>query len=378
MARTTQHAGRSTSSTQPGIPGSHFRRPGCRHLMGDIAKGALTGAWSLLVGWVLPTAINLAVLTTALLPSFRRVPPLGHAADLVTGRGALAFLTASLMVGLVLNALQNPLYRILEGYLLWPSFAYEHGCRRHQAIRRCLTDRLLLLRLERRAADSSLPPINRADLTLLSHSPHLARYRRLDRHRTVTRRALLQERLARYPVSDGHLAPTRLGNAIRCFEIYAYDRYQLDSQLLWNELTATAPEQARRQVDTARTSVDFVVCLLYGHIALLLAAAVTLTSTAAGTSAVATTAVVLVVLIPMWYCCAVSATDEWAAAVRPLVNVGRHPLAASLGLDIPKELAVERTMWSLVSRLPRIPYHEHAAALDHYRCSPGRTGDDTT
>lgn len=378
MARTTQRAGRSTPSAQPGISGSHLSRPGRWRLMGDIAKGALTGAWSLLVGWVLPTAINLAVLTTALLPSLRRIPPLGHAADLVTGRGALAFLTASLMLGLVLNALQNPLYRILEGYLLWPSFAYEHGCRRHQALRRRLSDRLLLMRLERRAADSSLSPINSADLTLLRHSPHLARYRRLDRRSTVTRRALLQERLARYPVSDGHLAPTRLGNAIRRFEIYAYDRYQLDSQLLWNELTATAPEQARRQVDTARTSVDFFVCLLYGHIALLLAAAVTLTSTAAGTSAVATTAVVLVVLIPMWYRCAVSATDEWAAAVRALVNVGRHPLAASLGLDIPKELAAERTMWSLVSRLPRIPYHEHAAALDHYRRSPARTGDDTT
>ncbi|AZQ32111.1 hypothetical protein EJ357_47700 [Streptomyces cyaneochromogenes] len=345
--------------------------------MGDIAKGALTGAWSLLVGWVLPTAINLAVLTTVLLPSLRRVPALGHAADLVAGRGALAFLTASLMVGLVLNALQNPLYRILEGYLLWPSFAYEHGCRRHQALRRRLTDRLLLMRLERRAADSSLSPIHRADLTLLLHSPHLARHRRLDRRSTVTRRALLQERLARYPVGDGHLAPTRLGNAIRRFEVYAYDRYQLDSQLLWNELTATAPEQARRQVDTARTSVDFFICLLYGHIALLLAAAATLTS-AAGTAAVAAAAVVLCVLIPVWYRCAVSATDEWAAAVRALVNVGRHPLAASLGLDIPKELAAERTMWSLVSRLPRIPYHEHAAALDHYRRPPARTSDDTT
>lgn len=344
--------------------------------MGDIAKGALTGAWSLLVGWVLPTAINLAVLTTVLLPSLRRVPPFGRAADLVEGRGALAFLTASLMVGLVLNALQNLLYRILEGYLLWPSFAYEYGCRRHQALRRCLSDRLLLMRLERRAADSSLSPINRADLALLRHSPHLVRHRRLDRRSTVTRRALLQERLARYPVGDGHIAPTRLGNAIRRFEVYAYDRYQLDSQLLWNELTATAPEQARRQVDTARTSVDFFVCLLYGHIALLLAAAVPLTSSA-GTSVVAAVAVVLCVLIPVWYRCAVSATDEWAAAVRALVNVGRHPLAASLGLDIPKELASERMMWSLVSRLPRIPYHEHAAALDHYRRPPARAGDDT-
>jgi hypothetical protein len=355
------------------------RSTGCRRLMGDIAKGALGGAWTLLVGWVLPTALNLAVLTTTLLPSLRRVPPFAHVWGLAEGRGALAFLTASLMLGLVLNALQNPLYRILEGYLLWPSSAYAYGCRRHRAIRRCLADRLLLMRLERRAADADLSALDRADLTLLRHSPHLTRYRGLDRRSTVTRRSLLQERLARYPVGDGHLAPTRLGNAIRRFEVYAHDRYQLDSQLLWNELTATAPEQARRQVDTARTSVDFFVCLLYGHLAVLFAAAVTLTATATATGrpAAASTAVVLAALVPVWYRCAVSATDEWAAAVRALVNVGRHPLAASLGLDIPKELAAERVMWSLVSRIPRIPYHEHAAALDHYRRSPAPTADDT-
>jgi hypothetical protein len=317
------------------------------------------------------------VLTTTLLPGLRKVPPFAHVVGLAAGRGALTFLTASLMLGLVLNALQNPLYRILEGYLLWPSRAYEYGCRRHQAIRRCLTDRLLLMRLERRAAAANLSAVDTADLTLLRHSPHLARYRSLDQRSTVTRRALLQERLARYPVGDGHLAPTRLGNAIRRFEVYAYDRYQLDSQLLWNELTATAPEQARRQVDTARTSVDFFVCLLYGHLAILLAAVATLTSSATGASAAATTAVILAALVPVWYRCAVSATDEWAAAVRALVNVGRHPLATSLGLDIPKELAAERTMWSLVSRIPRIPYHEHAAALDLYRRSPTPAADDT-
>ncbi|WP_406173992.1 hypothetical protein [Streptomyces canus] len=149
---------------------------------------------------------------------------------------------------------------------------------------------------------------------------------------------------------------------MRRFEAYASDRFQLDSQLLWNESTVTAPEQARRQVDTARTSVDIFVCLLYGHLAILLAAAVTLTSTDTGAPAAVTTAVALAAPIPVCYRCTVSATDEWAAAVRALVNVGRHPLAASLGLDIPRELAAERTMWSLVSRLPRIPYHEHAAA----------------
>ncbi|GAA1936419.1 hypothetical protein GCM10009837_73040 [Streptomyces durmitorensis] len=339
--------------------------------MGDIAKGALGGAWSLLVGWILPTALNLAVLSAALLPGLRGLPPFARLAGLAEGRWALAFLTASLMLGLVLNALQNPLYRILEGYLLWPSFAYAYGCRRHRERSQGLADRLTVMRLERREAESALPPAQAADLARLRSHPRVARHRHSDLRSTVIRRALLQERLARYPVDDGQLAPTQLGNAIRRFEEYAYDRYRLDSQLLWNELSATAPEQARRQVDTARTSVDFFVCLLYGHVVVLLGALATFASPGADTPVVITTAAVLLTLIPVWYRSAVVATDEWAAAVRALVNVGRHPLAETLGLEIPQELAAEREMWSMVSRLSRIPYHERATALDRFRRQPG-------
>ncbi|MEV6479364.1 hypothetical protein [Streptomyces sp. NPDC051576] len=338
--------------------------------MGDIAKGALGGAWSLLVGWILPTALNLAVISATLLPGLRDVPPFERLADLAEGRRALAFLTASLMLGLVLNALQNPLYRILEGYLLWPSITYDHGCRRHRRRRHGLADRLMVIRLERRADDGSLPPAQAADLARLQDNPRIARHGHRDRRSTVIRHALLQERLARYPVEDTQLAPTQLGNAIRRFEEYAYDRYRLDSQLLWNELTATAPEQARRQVDTARTSVDFFVCLLYGHVVVVLGALATLASSAADIPVVATTATVLLALIPVWYRSAVVATDEWAAAVRALINVGRYPLAGSLGLGVPQELAAEREMWAMVSRLSRIPYHERATALDRFRRQP--------
>ena len=70
-------------------------------------------------------------------------------------------------------------------------------------------------------------------------------------------------------------APTRLGNAIRRLEEYGHNRYRLDSQALWYELTAAAPKQLSQQVDTARAGVDFFVCLLYGQ---LLAAATALAS----------------------------------------------------------------------------------------------------
>jgi hypothetical protein len=113
------------------------------------------------------------------------------------------------------------------------------------------------------------------------------------------------------------------------------------------------------------------VALLSGHVAVALAAALAL---AAGSRpdrlALVGTLVVLTLLVPVWYRSAVTATDEWAAAVRALVNTGRKPLAASLGLALPQTLAAERDMWTMVSRLSRIPYHERAAALDPYRTEP--------
>ncbi|MGO4757857.1 hypothetical protein AB4212_56225, partial [Streptomyces sp. 2MCAF27] len=158
--------------------------------------------------------------------------------------------------------------------------------------------------------------------------------------------------------------------AIRRLEEYGYDRFRLDTQVLWGELTGMAPEQVRRQEELARASVDFFIALLYGHAAVAAAALAALGSADADRTALLTTAAVLIALIPLWYRSAVTATDEWAAAVRALVNVGRKPLAESLGLALPTELAAERTMWRLVSRLSRLPYHERAAALDPYRADP--------
>ncbi|MFE9024648.1 hypothetical protein ACFYOA_00015 [Streptomyces iakyrus] len=44
--------------------------------------------------------------------------------------------------------------------------------------------------------------------------------------------------------------------------------------------------------------------------------------------------------------------------------------ASAPGLALPQTLAAERAMWTMVSRLSRIPYHERAAALDPYRAEP--------
>ncbi|KPC59396.1 hypothetical protein [Streptomyces chattanoogensis] len=341
--------------------------------MGDIAKSVLGGAWTLIVGWILPTGLNLAVCFLTVAPTLRHTAPVAHLWPRTGAGTTLLLLCASLLLGLVLSALQTPLYRILEGYSLWPSWAYERGCVRQRAAKQRLADRIALLRLERRARTAA--PLAAADtesLARLRADPRLAATAGRDRRRTAAQRALLGERLSRYPADDDQIAPTLLGNAIRRLEEYGYDRFRLDTQVLWNELTGTAPEQIRRQAELSRTNADFFVALLYGHAAL---AAVALAALAAPDPPVAVllgTAAALVLLLPVWYRCAVNATDEWAAAVRALVNTGRKPLAEALGVVLPHRLADERRMWRLLSTLHRRPYHERAAALDAYRVTlPG-------
>jgi hypothetical protein len=304
--------------------------------VGDIAKGVLGGGWALLVGWILPTALNLAVFTLAVAPSLHRPTVLDPLWPTSKGPTALVLLVAAVLLGLVLNALQTPLYRLLEGYALWPAAAYERGCRVQRSRRQRTADRL-------------------ADPAFTSS----------------IRRALLREKLSRYPVSDKQITPTRLGNAIRRFEEYGYDRYRLDTQVLWNELTSAAPEPATKQVVTARTSVDFFVALLYGHVAVAVTAFASLSASHAHRPVLVITGVSLIVLAPAWYHAAVAATDEWAAAVRALVNLGRKPLADGLGLALPKSLEDERRMWRLVARMSNKPYAPAAdTAFEPYRIDP--------
>jgi hypothetical protein len=333
-----------------------------------------------LVGWLLPTALNVSLFVVAVWPSLRRTGESVRLwSDGVTPL-SVGVLSVSVLLGLALCALQTPLYRVLEGYSLWPNALYAYGCARRRRAKQDLQDRLELIRLERLEREDLLAPDDTARLTSLRANSRIARAARKDRRRTAVQRALLRERLARYPVDDAQLAPTKLGNAIRRLEEYGYDRFRLDTQVMWNELTGNAPEQVRRQVDLARTNVDFFVALLYGHCVVALCAAAALATAKPDVPLLLTAIAVLGFLIPVGYRAAVSATDEWSAAVRALVNTGRKPLAESLGLLLPGELAREREMWALVSKMSRLPHHERAAGLDPFReaashGSPTRVGD---
>lgn len=289
--------------------------------MADLVNSVLGGARSLIVGWILPVFVSLQIINLLILPELSQTRFITKFAHESSASQQLAFLAIAVVSGLVLAAIQSPLYRILEGYTLWPRKIADHRTKKHQARRRRLDEE----------------------------------YNAIAQTGSGVRAGLLYERAARYPVKEEQFAPTTLGNAIRRFETYAGDRYQLDSQLLWHHLTAAAPDRAITSVDNARTNVDFFVSFLYGG-ALIAALGIGVTLSDARSARSALAIVIGVLIAAICYKLAVIATDEWSAAVRALVDHGRGQVAAAFGLTIPAGFDDERYMWRAVNTLVRRPY----------------------
>ena len=345
--------------------------------MNDIAKGILSGGWSLVAGWILPTAINALVFGFFVLPSLYGVSIIGNFSHSGAQERSLVVLGVAVVGGLTFSALQAPLYRVLEGYL-WPGAIARKRRERQLRAKHLLQDRLDAIRLRALDGQSRLEnPADKQRLAELSADRQVSRFAKRDQARTTVQRSLLRERLRRYPVDDTQVAPTRLGNAIRRLEEYGYNRYRLDSQALWYELTAAAPKQLSHQVDTARAGVDFFVCLLYGQLLVAASALASLAAPHPHERPLLVTAVALLVLTLLWYRLAWITTDDWAYAVRALVDLGRKPLAESLGFRLPSELNQERKMWRRYSRMVRQPYEaDRADALDEFRLQGAEQRED--
>jgi hypothetical protein len=302
----------------------------------EIAKGVLGGSWTLVLGWILPSSLGFTFFGFLVLPSLTNLSLLTDVSKASPGTQALVLLTASVILGLTLASLATPLYRVLEGYLFWPSSWATKRTTRHVAARR------------QAGAD-----VTRA---------------RGDQGRLDLRGSLALERFKRYPDDEDQVAPTRLGNAIRRFEYYSYDRYQLSSQLMWNQLRGAAPESVAKEVDDARAGVDFFVCLLYVFGGVSLSALLALLSDERHVATLLVTAVVVAAAAIACYPAAVIATDAWASAVTAMVDMGRVPLAEGLGLKMPDTLAEEREMWQQVGWFLGYQFNAAAVAtLDPYR-----------
>jgi hypothetical protein len=306
--------------------------------LADILKG-ISGGGRLLFAWVFPSAIAIGVVYGLVLSPLGLDDVFGVRGMTLTER-AIVLAVAATTVGLIMSALSTPLYRLLEGYS-WPTRLQAAGKKRQRARR---------TRFEQAAG--------RAEQGLA--------------------RALAIEALQRFPKNDDQLAPTRLGNALRAFETYGVETYRLDSQSFWTELVAVAPDSLRQEVSNARASVDFFVALFYLSLFSGLLCVVTGIVASHGPNA-ATIAIGagLVLSMLLWYRSAVTSSSYWDTTVQALVNLGRKPLAAALGLSLPASIEKEREMWTLVIAFNFYGYKpEWADQLDEFRIGSGGVHED--
>lgn len=321
-----------------------------------------SGGWELVVGWILPTALNGVLFGLLVLPAWRYVPALHAAAVASSPAKALTLLVVAIVGGLVLSALQTPLYRFLEGYS-WPARMRRLGVGRQVHRRRVAKRRLALLVLVQQEQNGRLTAAQKASLAGFWPDVRAACQKPVQDWQLTAWMALLR----RYPVSDKQVLPSRLGNAIRRIEEYGSDRYNFDLLTWWYALTNAVPDKMRKDVGSSRAMVDFYVCLLYGHIAVALAAVATIGAAPAHPVGPAVAAGVGFVLPVLWYRLAVAGTDEWAAAVQALVDTGRAPLAESLNLNLPATLYLEREMWGAALSNATYPYSARASQIDRFR-----------
>jgi len=285
----------------------------------------LKSAWGKLYAWALPSALTLGAYWLLVYPNTNLAHTwLEHVS--ATEKAGI-FLGVSAALAFSFSTFSTHLYRILEGYLLWPEWLQVHCTERQK----------------RRKRELQKAPSGGGWM-----------------------RGLALEKLGRYPLRDEQIAPTRFGNAIRSFETYGRTRFNLDSQTLWYELCAVAPKYVQTEIDWAKSSVDFFVASIYLSAALGLATFVIATLEGFNLPlSLICISVFLVTLLCHWL--AVRSTDEWSSTVQALVNVARPKLADRLGLQLPGNLDEEKVMWGLVSSYVLSGDDKDGAQIDRFR-----------
>jgi hypothetical protein len=299
-----------------------------------ILSGMGEGGWGLLAGWIVPAAIAVVVSMLLIFPS--DLPLMDEFTQLDGAERTLILAFASVAIGFVLSAAKTQLYRPLEGYLLWPRGLAE-GCATRQLEKKRRLER------ELKEGNAQIKP-------------------------DAIHAGLLAERLKRYPAAEDQVAPTALGNAIRAFETYGADRYQLDSQILWYELVAVAPDSLQKELERARVPTDFSVATFFLLILFGLLSLIAGIAQSTDRLLLLTSAAVAFAALPAWYWLAVNSVADWGASAQTLVNVSRGKLATEMGLEIPETIEEEREMWREVSWYVGWPNdEERRVALNRFR-----------
>ena len=161
---------------------------------------------------------------------------------------------------------------------------------------------------------------------------------------------IAQEQLTFYP-PQAHLhklMPTRLGNILRASEIYALDRYGIDSITIWTRLSPLLTEKATFSLQDSKIATDFML--------LMSVLGITITLIWCPLLAIFTNHVGLFLLCALgwpfaWICYqnAVQRSLDYSEELKAIFDLYRHELLKALNRPIPNDIEAERQEWQALS-----------------------------
>lgn len=167
---------------------------------------------------------------------------------------------------------------------------------------------------------------------------------KMDRLESYDKYALLIRFVERFPSSEHELTATRLGNIIRAFETYAYNRYGMDAVILWPRLLAVLPNKQTASISEAVANFNFFLNVSF--LSVLLAPWYFLVFDPRGFKRCSVVVAPLVASY-IFYRGACSAASWWGQLVKATFDVYRFDLLKHMRVGVPPDLTLEqeRELW---------------------------------
>ncbi|MCC6613120.1 MAG: hypothetical protein IT320_06550 [Anaerolineae bacterium] len=296
-------------------------------------------------GFVLPSAA-LLIITAYLLQSFGVIT----FPALLTGQTPLAetvlFGFLSWATGVVLNAVNLGVYRLLEGY-------GKKGNPFHY---------FLALELNRyRQLQKDVEAAREKAWNLKEGTP--------EREAAEDYWSRLQQKKAQeFPDAEEWILPTAFGNAIRAFEVYSRVMYGLEGIEGWPRLLSVIPADFRTELDTAQTKTNMWLNFWFISVLIILEYVVLVLVQ----KRVEVVGIIPVVIVFAVFAVqrATAAAISWGEFAKAAFDIYLPDLAAKLGYEVPKTRPEARIFWQTFTSAFIYRRPDYLDKLDRYIIKP--------
>ncbi|RKP46003.1 hypothetical protein [Trinickia fusca] len=296
---------------------------------------------SFVLGFFLPALVG----TVVFLWLNRDIEPfktlLTEAAEDKTFSNLTVMLLSVWTLAVLLMAGNHWMYRVLEGYV-WP--LKQSWLRQRQLARRKQQ------RQAARVASAAISSAGSASKVLVvgtTRADGVQSRAALEFSYLRLRRKLALE----YPDQRELVLPTRFGNVLRAFEMYAGNVYGVESIHAWPRLLAVVPKNYQETLADARAPVDFFVSLVFvsfllGVIAFARCVADFLSGFYGGQLWVFVGVCTMAFIVSrLCYLAAVSTAIAWGEVVKSAFDLYLPALATALGYTLPSTAKERRRFW---------------------------------